>query len=178
MNVIFVKQTAKAGFLPPHHSSKRTIIFDSVYFSNDGKAKNLRIKFKTQLIVNKTWLLSDLLPKTNWFIYYESAKRNQTKNKQNDYKKVIQNILGFYTGEKKIVIKHSSETKRNQQHNRMIVSFIQIFYWFCTKTTEIHNGTLLINWENNHRIKLRQQTNYINGKVPQLRDHPPRLCIS
>lgn len=39
----------------------------------------------------------------------------------------------------------------------MLVCFIQRFYWFCTNTTKIHKGTLLINWENNHRIKLRLQ---------------------
>lgn len=50
----FVKQTAKAGFLLPHHSSERTVIFDRVYFSTMKKQKNLRIKFKIQLIVNKT----------------------------------------------------------------------------------------------------------------------------
>lgn len=116
------------------HHFKQQLFSTVLIFSTMEKAKNLRIKFKIQLIVNKTWLLSDLLLKTKWFILLWISKKKSYKNKQNDYENVIQHILGFYTelkanttGAKKIVIKHSSETKRNQPNYRMLVSFIQRF---------------------------------------------------
>lgn len=83
----FCKANYKSCFLSIN-LVREQIIFDTVFiFFDDGKSKNLRIKFKIQLIVNKTWLLSDLLLKTKWFILLRISKKKSYKKQQNDYEK-------------------------------------------------------------------------------------------